>query len=112
MDFVSAPDLAHEPLVKRAVVAASVHALSPLLASSARRTCGDRSAKVVGAICVAAPLGVWTWAVITSRARVTPVERPTDYAGNTLLPAGLRPDVGDTDELLDTEEPVGNRGHR
>lgn len=111
MDSVSVPDLAREPLAKRAVVAASVHALSALLASSARRTCGDRSARVVGAFCVAAPMAAWTWAVLTSRARVTPVERPTDYAGNTLVPAGLRLDVGDTDELLDTEEPVGKGGH-
>jgi hypothetical protein len=111
MDSVSVPDLAREPLVKRAVVAGSVHLLSALVSSSTRRTCDERSSKIVDAICVAAPIAAWTWAVLTSRAKVTPVERPTDYVGNTLVPAGLRLDVGDTDELLDTEEPLDNPQH-
>ncbi|SFH64641.1 hypothetical protein SAMN05421678_12613 [Actinopolymorpha cephalotaxi] len=98
--FVDSTRLAREPLLARAAVAGSVTALAAL-AGVRSGAVGARDRRVLGVASVLAPAVVWTWAVTSARAKITPVDRPADHAGNRLVPEGLRHDVEDSDELLE-----------
>lgn len=101
--FIDSTRLAREPLLTRVAVAGSVTALAAI-AGRGGGVVGPRGRRAVSMASVLVPIAAWTWAVTSARARITPVDRPADYAGNRLVPAGLRHDVEDTDELLQPAE--------
>ncbi|MEQ7125392.1 hypothetical protein ABN034_12825 [Actinopolymorpha sp. B11F2] len=91
----------NEPLLIRGAIAGLATVAGGLLLAFDATPAGDMAGSLTTTAYVVLPLLAWTWTVLTVRARVTPVEKPTDYAGNTLVPAGLRSDVGDTDAPLE-----------